>query len=608
MIWKAEHMHSRKADQGRKLDAGTVCTIIGLRNQSDLNGLQCTVKISSERTEKVAVSVICDGKEKAILVKHENLKECMIQDATQHSVLKALDKDAAKAQIVSNTIDDVKEFKAKNQKLVARLEEAIACRNSKQFSRAETLFTKRLSEAEELCGRNSVHVATFAKSFGILRAQQERWSEAEDFLARADRLRPADCEENQQGTHTLTSIFTTQLNGRQFNKAVDTLRRIRGLKHCIRPGVDSAIHELEKELEIAKANPPRCARCRNPLVKVLACARCHVTAYCSRSCQKAHWKYHKPACTKPAVVRDSSINGNNKLLAQTLPTQGASSTQTASGDADLLTAAVFHNAEATKSVSPSSPTELSTPLLGALADPLQSYFFGMNEVTSSSLLEADGGRRRFLATAGVLTCITVFVWSPPTGTASLGRCFGAHVSLPALLRGLRACQITKQDIDRALAPLVSQLCCCFEESVQNVTVTLVGGHRAMDTIDALVGMFPRDSEKWSFAWHVKAACEVALDHVLDAVTWNTHLLMRFEGEQIKDYATEERVRRKNMNFMVAALDTATGCLITHTRYTDIDTLLTADVLFRQRKLYGLALGDTFSDPKLSQVSHKDEGC
>jgi hypothetical protein len=47
----------------------------------------------------------------------------------------------------------------------------------------------------------------------------------------------------------------------------------------------------------------------------------------------------------------------------------------------------------------------------------------------------------------------------------------------------------------------------------------------MDTMDALVGMFPGSREKWKFSWHAKAACEAALVEVLE-VAWSTQLLAR----------------------------------------------------------------------------------
>ena len=72
--------------------------------------------------------------------------------------------------------------------------------------------------AEDLCGKKSVHVATFVKSLGILRINQKRWSEAEVLFVRADSLRPADCVDNHQGTHTLEYLLKVQLHGRLFKK------------------------------------------------------------------------------------------------------------------------------------------------------------------------------------------------------------------------------------------------------------------------------------------------------------------------------------------------------------------------------------------------------
>jgi len=58
-----------------------------------------------------------------------------------------------------------------------------------------------------------------------------------------------------------------------------------------------------------------------------------------------------------------------------------------------------------------------------------------------------------------------------------------------------------------------------------------------------------------------------------------------------------------MNFMVVALDTINGHLVTHTKYTDMESLLTEAVLSRQRESYNTGI---FNDPKLSIASHKNE--
>ena len=37
--------------------------------------------------------------------------------------------------------------------------------------------------------------------------------------------------------------------------------------------------------------------------KILYCARCDQVGYCSRACQKAHWKEHKEDCRKIADLK-----------------------------------------------------------------------------------------------------------------------------------------------------------------------------------------------------------------------------------------------------------------------------------------------------------------
>src|SRR4051794_13180002 len=43
-----------------------------------------------------------------------------------------------------------------------------------------------------------------------------------------------------------------------------------------------------------------CAQCKKspPEVSLKQCAKCNVTKYCSRDCQRANWKTHKKTCVK----------------------------------------------------------------------------------------------------------------------------------------------------------------------------------------------------------------------------------------------------------------------------------------------------------------------
>lgn len=547
----------------------------------------------SQSSGGIIVATVCDIEEK----KHPRQERM-----NKHAMHNVTGLEVSKIQlenIVTNTFNDLKEIQLKYNSLIDRLEEAISHRKNGRYIVAEQLMEKLLAEAEDLCGKRSVMVATFVKSFGMLRLDQRRWGEAENMFIRADELRPADCEGNHQGTGTLEYLFCAQLEGRLFKKAAGTLVQIKRLQHCIRPGIDSALHQLEMELTTAKTKDLPCVFCGRWAV-LSACAACHLTAYCSRRCQQKHWKIHKRSCQS-----SSTPQHNCNLQSQKYVTDDDSLskiTENADIDTDIITSSVLCNAKATSSVTSSYPTEMDDVLLAALADAQQSYFFCMDEVTSSALLETDGGRRRFMATTGVFSCITVFAWSKATCANSPGLCFGAHVSLGALLRGLRACTQAKHDIDRALAPLLLRLRRCFQGSTQDIILTLVGGHRVMDSI-GLEALLPNDRDKWSFAWHIKNACDIALEGIPNHVVWNTNLLLRFEGEMIETEADEDRVRKKNMNFMVVALDTVTGHLLTHTKYANIGSLLTDDVLSRQLEAYA----PWHNDPKLRVVSHKNEG-
>lgn len=49
-----------------------------------------------------------------------------------------------------------------------------------------------------------------------------------------------------------------------------------------------------------------CLNCGAPPTgKPLVCASCRTVAYCSRGCQKAHWKAHKAACRRIRINSDA---------------------------------------------------------------------------------------------------------------------------------------------------------------------------------------------------------------------------------------------------------------------------------------------------------------
>ncbi len=51
-----------------------------------------------------------------------------------------------------------------------------------------------------------------------------------------------------------------------------------------------------EDVKTALMDESRCAECGKG-GKTLQCTRCRKVRYCSRECQKSHWKTHKPACS-----------------------------------------------------------------------------------------------------------------------------------------------------------------------------------------------------------------------------------------------------------------------------------------------------------------------
>jgi len=224
----------------------------------------------------------------------------------------------------------------------------------------------------------------------------------------------------------------------------------------------------------------------------------------------------------------------------------------------------------------------------------------MGDVCSTRLLAHDGaGLPRFLATPGVLTCITVFAW------ALSGVAVAAHVDLNAVLRGVRRCVRTGQDLDRTLHPLTSELRQCFGGvDAATVRIALVGGHRVSDHQPCLkltlskmpaVSRYHRQrktegngaDEREFLSWYVRAACVGA---GLAAAVFDTILLNVFEGEICVSVEVEMRLRYLNQRFECAALDLHSGHIVTHTRYIENrdgdEAVMTPTEEIRQRQIYG----------------------
>ena len=67
---------------------------------------------------------------------------------------------------------------------------------------------------------------------------------------------------------------------------------------------------------------PTCASCANPMESRKRCGRCG-TSYCSATCQKTHWKVHKPSCLLYTVVQPTPTTSTDRLsLLRTMPDPG----------------------------------------------------------------------------------------------------------------------------------------------------------------------------------------------------------------------------------------------------------------------------------------------
>ena len=69
-----------------------------------------------------------------------------------------------------------------------------------------------------------------------------------------------------------------------------------------------------------KAREP-CLNCGKSNPKMNVCSKCKVAKYCSKECQKSHWKQHKSTCTTPAAKEGAEVATVN-LNVSGLPDMG----------------------------------------------------------------------------------------------------------------------------------------------------------------------------------------------------------------------------------------------------------------------------------------------
>ena len=77
----------------------------------------------------------------------------------------------------------------------------------------------------------------------------------------------------------------------------------------------------------------RCFLCQRegPSPPLRKCSQCEVAYYCSKTCQKAHWKVHKPACI--AAVAAKAQDAARQRLARAVREKGKDKVKGAEDDA-----------------------------------------------------------------------------------------------------------------------------------------------------------------------------------------------------------------------------------------------------------------------------------
>jgi hypothetical protein len=165
-----------------------------------------------------------------------------------------------------------------------------------------------------------------------------------------------------------------------------------------------------------------------------------------------------------------------------------------------------------------------------------------------------------------------------------GRCFGAHVDLGSLLGGLRRARAAAAASGKAADPaaldplpeLTAALRAAFAGVPPGeVTVTLVGGHAALDVDPALSSVFRRHRERSRFSWQVARVAARALP----GAAVRDGLVCRFPGSAALDTLEDEaRLCVGGQRYHVVGVDRWTGALVSHTRFERAAGAVPADVL------------------------------
>jgi tetratricopeptide (TPR) repeat protein len=164
------------------------------------------------------------------------------------------------------------------------------------YELAERLHREVLDARRAALG--DVHCDTIASAMlltGVLIARH-KGEEAETVIRAAIAVLEASAEmpNDKAAAHSLLAIAMS--NQRKYTEAHERILRV--VRMCAAAYGEDDVHtrearELVKHMECV-ALQATCVRCDAPARS--ACAQCMKTLYCSRACQRADWREHKPEC------------------------------------------------------------------------------------------------------------------------------------------------------------------------------------------------------------------------------------------------------------------------------------------------------------------------
>lgn len=115
-------------------------------------------------------------------------------------------------------------------------------------------------------------------------------------------------------------------------------------------GTDTATSSRSSHSSSSKG---KCTNCGQSSEHMKKCAGCGKTRYCSRNCQKQHWKQHKPHCTPSTPEDGSKILNGHRESGKTKKTQGTTAEVKAEEEDELPTSCSTTNTR--PSVQPRAP-------------------------------------------------------------------------------------------------------------------------------------------------------------------------------------------------------------------------------------------------------------